>query len=309
MSEARAYTLFGRISILVLSIQWIVFGSMHFSHLKKTIAQLPGIFPEPSHVPIVIVTGIAEVAVGILILIAETRKAAAMGSLVLLVLLLPAMYHILETGAAPENYPDIPGWLRTALVPNNIFLAICSVYLWRNPHLGLADPDAAAALSPPPPRWWHSSDFGTPLIAALLLMANIAGFVAAAWPSRDTGAAVLWAMASIAVGALIGFLFAVPRINPEVKVRSRLIPNANVEAVSDWLTKILVGVGLVNFQSIGRFVDGLAGQLSQGTGRTHAYALGLIVYFLAVGVIQGYVLTRIFLTARFRAEMQDDLVG
>jgi len=79
--------------------------------------------------------------------------------------------------------------------------------------------------------------------------------------------------------------------------------------VSDWLTKILVGVGLVNFQSIGRFVDGLATQLSQDIGRTHAYALGLIIYFWAVGVIQGYVLTRIFLTARFRTEIQDDLVA
>lgn len=307
MSEARAYTLFGRISILVLAIQWIVFGSMHFSHMTETLAQLPDwLFPEPTQIPIVIITGVAEVAVGILILIPETRRAAAMGSLVLLVLLLPAMYNILETGVIPN--PDIPGWLRTSLVPNNIFLAICSVYLWRNPHLGLADPDAAPASSPSP-RWWRSGDMSTPMIAALLLMANCAGFVAAAWPSRDTGAAVLWAMASIAIGALIGFLFAVPRINPEVKVRSRLIPNANVEAVSDWLTKILVGVGLVNFQSIGAFINGLAGELARGTGRTHAYALGLIVYFLAVGVIQGYVLTRIFLTARFRAEMQDDLVG
>ncbi|MCX8475923.1 MAG: hypothetical protein MT490_09030 [Sphingomonas sp.] len=307
MSEARAYTLFGRISILMLAIQWIVFGSMHFSHLPQTLAQLPDYFPEPIKVPIVIVTGVAEVAVGILVLIPETRKIAAMGSLVLLVLLLPAMYHILESGVVPD--PAIPGWLRTLLVPNNIFLAICSVYLWRNPHLGLADPDVASAPSPPSPGWWRSGDMGTPLIAGMLLMANCAGFLAAGWPSRDTGASLLWSMASIAVGALIGFLFAVPRINPEVKVRSRLIPNANVEAVSDWLTKILVGVGLVNFQSIGRFIEGLAGQFAKDTGRTHAFALGLIVYFFAIGVIQGYVLTRIFLAARFRAEMQDDLVG
>jgi uncharacterized membrane protein len=307
MSQERAYTLFGRISILVLSIQWIVFGSMHFSHLPDTLLQLPGYFHDPFRVPIVIITGVAEVAVGILILIPETRRSAAMGSLVLLVLLLPAMYHILESGLDPQS--RIPGWLRAALVPNNILLAICSVYLWRNPHLGLADPRVRAEAPPPATGWWSSGDMGTPLIAALLLMANIAGFVAAGFPSRDTGAAVLWAMASIAVGALIGFLFAVPRINPEVKIHSRLIPNANVEAVSDWLTKILVGVGLVNFQSIGSFVGALAGQLAQDTGRTHAYALGLIVYFWAVGVIQGYVLTRIFLTARFRAETADDLVA
>jgi len=307
MSQERAYTLSGRISILMLSIQWIVFGSMHFSHLPDTLLQLPGYFHDPFRVPIVIVTGIAEVAVGILILVPEMRKSAAMGSLVLLVLLLPAMYHILESGLDPAS--QIPGWLRAVLVPNNILLAICSVYLWRNPHLGLADPRTRVEAQEAHPSWWASGDMGTPLIALLLLLANCAGFLAAGWPSRDTGAAVLWAMASIAVGALIGFLFAVPRINPEVKIRSRLIPNANVEAVSDWLTKILVGVGLVNFQSIGRFVDGLATQLSQDIGRTHAYALGLIIYFWAVGVIQGYVLTRIFLTARFRTEIQDDLVA
>lgn len=303
MSTAPSYTTFGRIAILLLAVEWIVFGSMHFSHLCDTLKQVPDYFPGPSRVPIVILTGVAEVAAGILILIPETRRIAAGLSLALLVLLLPAMYHILAS--AVGQHPISP-WLRTPLVPNNILLAICSVYLWRNPHLGLAQPCATAPR--PAMRTPSGGELITPLIALLLLMANCAGFVAASWSSRVTGAITLWAMGCIAVGALIGFLFAVPRINPEVKIRSRLIPNANVEAVSDWLTKILVGVSLVNFHSIGAFADRLATRLSIDTGQTHAFALGLITYFFAVGVIQGYMLTRIFLTARFRAEMRDDLV-
>lgn len=302
MSDEPQFTVFGRIAILTLAIEWIVFGSMHFSHPVETIEQLPGWIAMNLRLPIVIGTGIAEVAAGVLILLPETRRYAAITSLALLVLLTPAMYEILASGAGPKK-DVIPEWLRLFLLPNNIFLTICSVYLYRHPKLQLAEPRTAKRRTALFAHQSAEGDMISPLIAGLLLMANVAGFTAAAWPGPATAVSTLWAMACIAVGALIGFLFAVPRINPAVAIRSELIPNANVEAVSDWLTKILVGVGLVNFQAIGRFVDGLAVTLSDGTGRGHAFALGLIVYFFAVGVIQGYVLTRVFLSARFRAEI------
>jgi uncharacterized membrane protein len=303
MPADSSYTFFGRLCILTLAIEWILFGSMHFSEPAMTIAQLPDYFPAATKLPIVIVSGIAEVAVGILILVPEMRKIAATGSLVLLVLLLPAMYEILASGVDPVKAGQIPGWLRVGLLPNNIFLAICSVHLRRHPHLRLSNPSAE-------PRPFltsrnRSGDVISVLIAALLLIANCAGFIAAAWPGPGMAVTTLWGMACIAVGALIGFLFAVPRLNPAVEIRTQLIPNANVEAVSDWLTKILVGVGLVNFQAIGRFVDQMAAALAVDSGKGKAFALGVIVYFFAVGIIQGYILTRIFLSERFRAELGD----
>jgi hypothetical protein len=141
------------------------------------------------------------------------------------------------------------------------------------------------------------------IVPALLLMANCAGFLVLAFGLPGHFAlASLWAMSCVATGALIGFLFGVPRFNPHAApAEDRLLPNTNVEAVSDWLTKILVGVGLVNFQAIGAFVERLGGDFARAAGNDSAFGTGLIVYFFVVGIIQGYVLTRLFLAPRFEA--------
>lgn len=94
MFDLRYLGKFTRLSVLVLAIEWTVFGSMHFSMTKETVEMLPN-FLYPIGIPIVVITGILEVATGILILIPEVRRRAAMGSIALLILLLPAMYAIL----------------------------------------------------------------------------------------------------------------------------------------------------------------------------------------------------------------------
>ena len=86
--------------------------------------------------------------------------------------------------------------------------------------------------------------------------------------------------------------------------QSRLVTNTNIEQVSDWLTKILVGVGLINFKEISGFIDRLSDLLAaslktQGAPAGKAMALSLIVYFFVVGLIQGYLLTRLFLSKQF----------
>lgn len=281
-------TTFDRIAILVLAIEWIVFGSMHFSEVDRTAAQIPDFFPFKHD--IVIVTGIAEVATGILILVPELRKWAAAASLTLLLLLTPAMYSILSNTTPTES----AGWtaFRVALMPNNIFMTICAVHLWRHPDARLARPDRPQRQAPQP---WSFGDPVTLIVPGLLLMANIAGFLALVIGAAGRlGTAYLWAMACIATGALIGFLFGVPRANPAA-ARGPYLHNTNVEAVSDWLTKILVGVTLVNMQTISAFVDGLAADLGPALATTKAFATGLIVYFFVVGIIQGYILTRMFL--------------
>src|SRR5215207_3296326 len=54
--------------------------------------------------------------------------------------------------------------------------------------------------------------------------------------------------AAFGVGALVGFLFGIPRrfqregSDPAL---GGLVVNTNLEQISDWLTKIIVGVGLV----------------------------------------------------------------
>jgi uncharacterized membrane protein/uncharacterized protein YneF (UPF0154 family) len=306
---------FGRLSILILSIEWTVFGSMHFSLPDETIRMMPDWIPDKPMVATV--TGMIEVATGILMLVPLLRRRAAIASLCLLVLLIPAVYHILACSQALPGNVIFQTAFRVVLMPNNIFLAICSVYLLQNPYASLAPvPVAAIPVVATPvaagearvaPAWAHSGQ-AILLIAGLLLMSNCAGFLAilVGVPGQQATAS-LWAMMCIATGALIGFLFAVPRVNPEVKSGSSLVTNTNIEQVSDWLTKILVGVGLINFKEIGQFLDHLADELAPSLGTLAApvgkpLALSLIVYFFVVGLIQGYLLTRLFLSRQFASE-------
>ena len=77
---------------------------------------------------------------------------------------------------------------------------------------------------------------------------------------------LLLAAASLSVGGLAGFLFGVPRslqtpVLPPVggdgrsqkqadEIAARYATNTNLEQISDWLTKILVGVGLTQIGTI-----------------------------------------------------------
>jgi uncharacterized membrane protein len=301
---------FDRLSILVPSIEWTVFGSMHFSLRDETIAMIPDWIPDKYKPMVATVTGMIEVAIGILLLVPQARRRAATASLALLALYIFAVYHILATDSAVSSNAILQTAFRIGLVPNNIFLAICSVYLLQNPGASLTTdsaPDGKTAGQPA----WTSSGAAILLVAGLLLISNCAGFLAILVGIKgQQPTAYLWAMMCIAVGALIGFLFAVPRINPAAKTNSALVTNTNIEQVSDWLTKILVGVGLINFKEIGDFLDRQAGELATSLGTDAApvgkpFALSLIVYFFVVGLIQGYLLTRLFLSRQMALQAPD----
>jgi len=85
--------------------------------------------------------------------------------------------------------------------------------------------------------------------------------------------------------------------------------NTNLEEISDWLTKILVGVGLTQLSKIpgqfwlaaGKFAEAFSG--APGSPAGQAVAAVLMVHFLVTGFFFGYLLTRLFLTGAFiRAE-------
>jgi hypothetical protein len=75
--------------------------------------------------------------------------------------------------------------------------------------------------------------------------------------------------------------------------------NTNLEQISDWLTKIIVGVSLVEFNRIINKVIGLAGFLAIGIDWTPGgvqYATAIIAYFAPIGFFYGWIITRTFLT-------------
>jgi hypothetical protein len=107
---------------------------------------------------------------------------------------------------------------------------------------------------------------------------------------------LLASLASVVFGVVLGFLFGIPRrIEGEDSGKPGYVVNTNLEQVSDWLTKALLGIGLVE---LGNLVTGF-GNLSRTLGAAMgggdvsvSAAGGIIVFFAPVGFLGGYVWAR-----------------
>jgi len=132
---------------------------------------------------------------------------------------------------------------------------------------------------------------------------------------------LLVAGASFVIGGLLGFLFGIPRTPEYERLQSRdtespnrsgeqiadFRANTNLEQISDWLTKILVGVGLTQISRIPQALDKAANAVQAGLGnspQSHVFSLAILVYFPICGFLIAYLWTRLFLPgALTRAEV------
>lgn len=112
------------------------------------------------------------------------------------------------------------------------------------------------------------------------------------------GTALAIASAASLVGGIVGFLFGIPRT-----VQGSAAPNGgtqyqgntNLEQVSDWLTKILVGVGLVQIgralPALGKLANGLRASLG-GQASSGAFGLALAISYALLGFLFLYLWSR-----------------
>lgn len=292
------------ICILFLSIEFIFFGSMHFTRLSQTVQEIPDCFPYK--ISIAVITGMFEVVAGILILIPRTRKLAAWILLGLLVAFLPAIFKILADKKAMDAFEPWQNLVRVLLMPNQVVLGLAAVHLLRSNTTTARTAQLLECVlrgerqSTPPVQRARVSYRAALIIAGVMLMANVAGFAIIRPTARPFATVHLWGMTCLATGALIGFLFAVPRASTDPTLLTHR-PNSNIEVISDWLTKIIVGVGLIEFRQLGEFLNGISVTLAQALEprTTAAFAQALIVYFFVAGIIQGYLLTRLYVGKQF----------
>lgn len=143
--------------------------------------------------------------------------------------------------------------------------------------------------------WAGAAGFGVGLPFCFALA--FAGSAATARPLAALCGAALVAAAPFACGALLGFIFGIPRTQPAQPSTPSPAPT-NLEQISDWLTKILVGAGLTQLHDVPAVLVRAARHGGQtfdaGESGTNA-ALMMIVYFLAAGFFAGYLVTRIVL--------------
>lgn len=101
-------------------------------------------------------------------------------------------------------------------------------------------------------------------------------------------------------GLLLGALFAIPRVGDnQIGEKSNIIQNDNLVQISDWITKIIVGVGLTQLYKIPHFLVKLGDYLSDSFGAPptgSSAAIGALLYFSIVGFITSYFWTRTYFT-------------
>lgn len=110
--------------------------------------------------------------------------------------------------------------------------------------------------------------------------------------------AALIASASFLAGGMVGFLFGIPRAvqgSTAASGAAQYQANTNLEQVSDWLTKIIVGVGLVQ---IGRIIPGLTRLADSmkaplgGQASSAAFGLALTISNVFLGFFFFYMWSR-----------------
>jgi len=144
----------------------------------------------------------------------------------------------------------------------------------------------------------------TPIAAlvAVLLYAFTVRFLSSDWMEIVAVGSITFG-AAFGVAAIVGFLFGIPRQlqldGADQIAGGGLLVNTNLEQISDWLTKIIVGVGLIEIGRLASGLDSIAESVPLG-GRdsAHGFALALLIYSLADGFLVSYVWTRLELSAK-----------
>lgn len=126
------------------------------------------------------------------------------------------------------------------------------------------------------------------------------------------GLLIIIAFASMLLGGLLGFLFGIPKLNRNYNPRedydrsTKYMPNTNLEDVSDWLTKIIIGVTLTQLGKIPGYLQNLGDYLIINSNSllldvdfARPLLIALIIYFFVAGFIIGYFYTRIYLPNLF----------
>jgi hypothetical protein len=116
------------------------------------------------------------------------------------------------------------------------------------------------------------------------------------------------AFGASATGALIGFLFGLPRVpSPSASVPADatrpLASGTSLEQIADWLTKIVIGAGLVELQTLIPWYGTLCSNIATEYGTSpasSAFVGAWLAFFVIVGFFAAYNLTRVYLSPVYR---------
>jgi hypothetical protein len=113
------------------------------------------------------------------------------------------------------------------------------------------------------------------------------------------------------VGTIGGFLFGVPKmVSTKALKVSRYKINTNLEDISDWFTKIILGLGLVHVNKVILFVDSVGEAAGNAIGPAQGakvVAISAMVYGFVCGFLLVYLWARTALKIEFeKAEREGE---
>jgi hypothetical protein len=180
-----------------------------------------------------------------------------------------------------------------------------------------AGPRPAQTSERPP---WRVFQFALALAAVLVVWY---GVTVQSWTLLTIEAMIGTATAS--VGGLLGFLFGIPRTTRartadgsgatdgrRESTATPYEPSNNLEQVADWLTKILVGVGLVELGTLGtalaRIGDQVAKAVNPPPTGTAVVTEVIVITFATIGFLASFLWTRIYYGG-IQARADSDIVN
>jgi hypothetical protein len=151
--------------------------------------------------------------------------------------------------------------------------------------------------------WLAFLGLGLPVLGGIWIVVYSFATPGHHWSYLGTG--MLTALAAFLAGCVIGFLFGIPRAVSSGQLRhegsAAYTPSSNLAEVSDWLTKLLLGAGLVQLTRlgapIGHLIDSVAAGLTAGTGTpppssaAKVMAGSILFGYAAIGLLDAYVVT------------------
>lgn len=115
---------------------------------------------------------------------------------------------------------------------------------------------------------------------------------------------VLLALASFITSFFTGTLFGMPNRNRVTVKENDYAFNNSLYDVSDWLTKIMVGLGLINLKEIPVYFINLGQSVSMSTKYKgellNIYAISTVIYFGFLGLYIGYNYMRLVLSNKYK---------
>ena len=116
------------------------------------------------------------------------------------------------------------------------------------------------------------------------------------------GTALTLAAAAFLTGGIFGFLFGIPQTMQASAPSTSKKPyqdNTNLQLVSDWLTKIIIGVGLVQIgralPALNKLAENMKAPLG-GQASSAAFGLGLTIAYVFLGFFFVYLWSRVVFT-------------